>query len=256
MTVQNLAISATSDDGTTRIGLGNYDSTQFAQGDNGSIYYLGLRYSGVAIPQGAQITSATLVLKSNALGGGSGTRWGNLYGDAADNAAVWSNSSRPDQIAKTAASTPLAYSLIQGAACNQDVTAIIQEIINRAGWTSGNSLRIAGDATAGAGSDGLAVLQDLDTSGYNSPLLISFVNPPRGGSTGRGSLLRSKWLRKTGGQGNTSLLVSKTLEDARRRSALNWLLDRLIYRGRKARTKAYLGTRSDAQLYLGERDLF
>ncbi len=51
-------------------------------------------------------------------------------------------------------------------------------------------------------------------------------------------------------------MLPKSREDARRRSALNWLLDRMIYRGRKARTKANLGTRSDAQLYLGERDLF
>jgi hypothetical protein len=257
VTVQTLTVAANSEDGMTSTALSTWDGSQFVQGFDGTFYkYLGLRFTGVAIPQGAQITSATLVLKSFALGGGTGTRWGSLFGHATDNAPSWSNTSRPDQITKTTASSILNYSTINDAILNQDVTAIIQEIVGRAGWVSGNALRIGGDPLAGAGSDGQAVLRDLDSSAYVSPLIISFVPLQLGGSTGRGSGLRSKWLRKPSGQGNVSLLMPKSREDARRRSALNWLLDRLIYRGRKARTKAYLGTRSDGQLYLGERYLF
>lgn len=257
MAVQTLVIAANSEDGFSSTQTNAWDSSALVQGFDGTyLKSLGLRYSGIAVPRGALITSATLALKSFAVGGGTGTKWGRLYGDAVDDAPAWSSSSRPDQIAKTTAFTTLNYSTVNDAILNQDVTAIVQEIVNRAGWTSGNALRIGGDPQAGAGSDGQAVLRDLDSSGYASPLIISFIPASGGGSTGRGGILGPKWLRKANGQGNVSLLLPKSRGDARQRSLLNWLLDRMIYRGQKVRSKAYLGTRSDAQLYLGERDLF
>ena len=257
MTVQTIVIGSNAEDGFASTQFSTWDGSALVQGFDGAFYKsIGLRYSGIAIPQGAQITSATMVLKSFAVGGGTGTKWGRLYGDAVDNAQAWSSSSRPDQIGKTAAFTTLNYSIVNDTIINQDVTAIIQEIVGRPGWVSGNALRIGGDPQAGAGSDGQAILRDLDSSGYTSPLIVSFVSTASGGATGRGGILRSKWLRKPSGQGNVSLLLLKSRDDARQRGALNWLLDRLIYLGRKSRTRAYLGTRNDAQLYLGERDLF
>lgn len=255
MPVLNLAVSSASEDGFTHSVLNTWDSTALVQGFDGMFYkHLGLRYTGVDIPQGATIISATLVLKSFALGGGTGTNWGNIYGDNVDDAAAWSNSSRPDQIAKTTASIPLNYSTVDDAILNQDVSAIVQEIVNRPGWTSGNAIRFGGDAVAGAGSDGQAVMRDLNSSSYTSPLIISFAASGPGGSTGRGAALRSGL---TGRKRKTArLMLPQQSEDARARSMLNWFFDRVVWRGLNSRSQVYLGTRTDGQLYQGERDLF
>ncbi|MEO7247896.1 MAG: hypothetical protein ABIW31_05530, partial [Novosphingobium sp.] len=135
-----------------------------------------------------------------------------------------------------------------------DVTAIIQEIVNRPGWVSGNALSLVGDSVG----DGFAVFKDIDNHAYNSPLVISFVVPPGGGSTGRGGQMAGAALIDDISRATllTNLLVPQSSEDARQRCWANWLFDRTIYRGLKGKAKAYLGVKSEAQIYLGERKLF
>lgn len=70
------------------------------------------------------------------------------------------------------------------------------------------------------------------------------------GSTGRGGSLARDW-----GEG-AALLGAVLAAQGSRAAALNWMLDRVSYRGAKPRGAAYLGTRTDAQNYLGARSLF
>lgn len=121
------------------------------QGLYGGIYdaEIALRFVDIEVAQGATITSATLRL----LSGGSGATgsFGTLYGSNTDDAPAWSESVYPDTITKTVASTPFVVTATTfGSMQDFDVTDIVQEIVNRFGWQSGNAMAFAGDAT---GSD-------------------------------------------------------------------------------------------------------
>lgn len=252
MTVTLLTIQLDSDDCYDNTVNLSWDSGAIAQGFTGSNPLVGgMRWPSAAIPQGALITSATLTLKTR--GAASGTSWGNWYGVAADNPATFSAANKPSAQPRTLASVPVKAGA-DATSFSHDVTAIIQEIVSRPNWVSGNALALVGGDSAGA--SGLAIFADLQNGGYASPLIISFVagNPA---STGRGSVLRSNLGRRRFApiQAGLALASRRDMEGAARRSLLNWLLDRVIYRGAAKRTGLYLGTRTDDQLYRGERDL-
>lgn len=116
----------------------------FATGIDSPLTYRGfLRYLNVTIPQGATVTSATITLTRKANPNG-GTHWGWLYGVAADDAAQFSTpGNRPFDAAKTTARVLAA----NGASVTLNVTAIVQEIVNRAGWASGNDMAFTFDPT-------------------------------------------------------------------------------------------------------------
>lgn len=113
-----------------RNGLDNY----------GRVYKGGWRFQGVTIPQGATINSATIDLYLQRKGAA-----GKLYGYDTDNAAVWSSSIRPALIAKTTANGTFSDPGSNGAH-SFSVATVVQEIVNRGGWVSGNSLSIFADA--------------------------------------------------------------------------------------------------------------
>ena len=148
----------------------NWSAGQFRNGYDGSgnFYYSGIRIPSVSIPQGATITSATLRLYGGSPASG-GTTYGNWFGDAKDNAPIFSSSDLPQNISKTTASVPIAQSATF-IASDHDVTAIVQEIVNRPGWVSGNALRFGGDNSA----TGWSWFYDNSNSIYRPHLLISY----------------------------------------------------------------------------------
>jgi len=96
----------------------------------------GLRYRGVAVPQGATIDSANLKLKVASILSGALTK---IYGDDVDDAVSWSNGNLPKDITKTDASatwnpTSTGWNTV-------DIKTIVQEIVNRGNWVSGNDMR-------------------------------------------------------------------------------------------------------------------
>jgi hypothetical protein len=102
----------------------------------GFIYNGGVRFQTINVPQGATINSATLTLNINS----------NTYspttvveGDDVDDAAAWSNTSRPSQITPTTAT--VVFNPVGTGDKAIDVTAIVQEIVNRAGWVANNDMR-------------------------------------------------------------------------------------------------------------------
>lgn len=145
--VVNEAISANADDGQsffggtagtgqtltgTQIGAGHFGYPDYTQ------HVTGLRFQTVAVPQGATINSATLTVNVIGITGTSSTRW---YADDVDNAAGWATTSRIKNITKTTAFT--AFAPASTGSKNIDVTSIIQELVNRAGWASNNNMRLA-----------------------------------------------------------------------------------------------------------------
>lgn len=138
----------------------------------------GMRFTNVAIPAGAQIVSATLQLFA-----GSSTRNAidaTLYGQAADSAGdfttntlLFNTTQRPRTGAGVAWTGALTFNVFN---TSPDLTSIVQEIVNRPGWVSGNPLVVLalGDlATA-------ATLQSssFDRSSTQAPkLVISYADP-------------------------------------------------------------------------------
>ena len=252
MTYLTQIVTSGADDGNSSGGV--FDSGSIVTGANPTAAYGGVRFQSVAIPQAALITSATMTLLSWAGVGGGGTTWGKWFGEAADSAAAWSSSARPDQRTKTTAFCPVQWNSTNNTFLAHDVTAIIQEIVNRAGWSSGNALAIVGDGVG----DGFAIFKELNNNAYATPLVISFVSPAGGGSTGRGGAMAGAALAGDASQtlSLTNLMTPRSRDDAGQRCWANWLFDRVIYRGPKGKARAYLGVKSEAQMYLGERKLF
>ena len=89
------------------------------------------------MPQGATISSATLTVDILFI---SGSPNANVYGDDVDSAPGWSNpGSRVKEITKTTAVTNITPSSV--GLYPISITGIVQELVDRAGWASGNHMR-------------------------------------------------------------------------------------------------------------------
>lgn len=143
MPTVSYGIANTADDVVDAGGV--FDGAVAAGFSGGLNYYAGLRFLAVAVPQGATVSVATLFLNKDAASSTAGP-WGSLKGVAADNVSSWSTTS-PATASRTTAST----TIFDGATQAVDVTAQVQEIVNRGGWASGNALGFASDPTGAAG---------------------------------------------------------------------------------------------------------
>jgi hypothetical protein len=106
---------------------------------------VGLRFTGVTVPEGATIVSAYVQFQTRVAT--STTANFTIQGEASDNASRFTTtarniSSRPRTTA-AASWSPAPWTVVGEAGVNQrttDLSAILQEIINRPGWTSGNAI--------------------------------------------------------------------------------------------------------------------
>lgn len=112
--------------------------------------YAGFRFTGVAIPTGATITAARVEFYSTQF------QWiaigVSLAAEAADNAAAYSASAKPSQRALTTqqvsqhddvpwqANTWYPY----------NIQSVVQEVVSRPGWKSGNALNVIVKGVSGA----------------------------------------------------------------------------------------------------------
>lgn len=110
-----------------------------------------LRFTSVSIPQGATITSATLTVYTNAnMSGASVTDEVRVYGEDVDNAPAISSAADALSRFPTNATTANVDWYVweaNGPLTNADqpvispsISTIVQEIVNRPGWVSGNSM--------------------------------------------------------------------------------------------------------------------
>ena len=150
MTTLNLQVGASADDGYWGTGFSpTYDNTATTFivgsffGAHGSIW---ARFTNVTIPNAATISSASLQVNPGVTSSAScGT---SIVGIANDNAAAPANFS--DANAPSGGLTTATVSWTFGAwtagtwDTSPDISTVIQEIINRAGWSSGNALVVEG----------------------------------------------------------------------------------------------------------------
>lgn len=118
----------------------------------------GFRYTNVTIPQGATINSASISMTAQAMTEGSlGNIDVDIYGEDVDNAAAWSlpgtRNPRDAMVNTTTATTSWTPSASSGTVTTPSLAAIIQEIVNRPGWASGNALVILIDAANQVATD-------------------------------------------------------------------------------------------------------
>jgi hypothetical protein len=130
-------------------------------GANPSASFAGLRFTGVTIPRGATITSAHLEFYSTR------SQWiplnVQMAADAADNSLAFTTSSKPSGRPLTTAR--ITHNTNINWAANtwyslDDIRPVIQEVVSRAGWQSGNSISL--------------ILKGLATGAYSRKYASSF----------------------------------------------------------------------------------
>jgi hypothetical protein len=153
MAVFNGVVGASTDDARNIAGNSTFSAVaathHLGKFNTTTVYYNGWRWSGVTIPNGATISSAIVTLYCSNVNGGTTAKtiW---YGEAADNPAAFSNTTalKPEGRTHTSASTAKDFTISNWTTVGYntgdtiDVTSIVQEIVNRGGWASGNSLVI------------------------------------------------------------------------------------------------------------------
>jgi len=147
-------IVASTDDAGGRLTVNVYWDTTWtvnpAGGDSPTQqYYSGMRYQNINIPQGATITEAHITFTCGISGfSGTGTRT-RFSADDTDDAATFSTAAdyTTRWNARTTAevdwdSPTLTAWVIDSEYQSPDLSSIIQEIVDRPGWTSGNAIAI------------------------------------------------------------------------------------------------------------------
>lgn len=166
MAVLNLTLAANGDDthagsGATDAGkrqnMGTIaDTTILSPGSHGSNdeFSCGARFTSVTIPQGATINSAdfSMVADSTYSAGASTVRFW-VCCQAADNAGALATTGSTDldgatRPGTTADSTWTQTSVTGGTRYTVSITSAVQEVINRAGWASGNAIVVLVDTHA------------------------------------------------------------------------------------------------------------
>jgi RHS repeat-associated protein len=133
----------------------NRNEIYFGQCNNGQYIISGFRFPNVTFPQGEKITEAYIEFTVD---GPYTTEeiTQSIYGEATGNAGSFTSISRPDNRPLTLASTgwliPSTDEWSLGELRNSpDLTSIIQEIVDRSDWTSGNAIAVIMKTTAPAG---------------------------------------------------------------------------------------------------------
>jgi hypothetical protein len=144
----DVRVAASSDDAEQSAGSSvSLTSTDLELVYDGSNQTVGMRFNGVAIPQGAAIVNAYIQFKVDEINTEATSL--TIQGQATDNAATFvSTSNNISSRARTTASagwSPVAWTTVNEVGSNEqtpNLAAIIQEIVNRPGWAGGNSLVI------------------------------------------------------------------------------------------------------------------
>lgn len=148
MVSESVAITDTLDDGTEVVGV-TLTTTAPSAGFNGVEFNAFFRFLDVAVAQGAIVSEATLTLNVTLV---SGTPNTTLYGVDADTAAAFADPGNlPSAVARTTASADPDPAGTGTKVIT--VTTIVQEIIDRAGWASGNAMAFVVDDNSGSGDN-------------------------------------------------------------------------------------------------------
>jgi hypothetical protein len=153
-------------DGRVKLTSGDLEMTF----DKGQDQLVGLRFQGVALPQGATITNAYVQFQVDEVT--SVTTSLTLHGQAADDAPTFTSgnadlSSRPTTTAAVPWSPP-AWAVLGASGLDQrtdDLSSVIQEVVSRPGWAAGNAIVLLLSGT------GERVAEAYDGAASGAPML-------------------------------------------------------------------------------------
>jgi hypothetical protein len=148
LNIMDIPVVASSDDAEEAADGGMYlNSSDLELVDETTNQTVGMRFNGVDIPQGASITNAYIQFQVDEVSTGAVSL--TMQGEAADDAVTFSSTSgnisgRPSTVAAVDWNPPDWMTVGEAGPYQQtaDIAAVIQEIVDRGGWTSGNSLAI------------------------------------------------------------------------------------------------------------------
>lgn len=145
----------------------------------------GFRFTNATVPQGATITSATLTLRGYSSYSTGSTISAIAACEDVDNSSAFaaspgnfSTSTRPRTTAKSAAVN--IASVTAGSAYTWDLTSSVQELVDRAGWTSGNAISVFVDNNGSSSSE----WQEFETYDHSTSLAakLDIIYTTGGGS--------------------------------------------------------------------------
>ena len=166
-------VNASSDDAEQTSGAAPVlNSTDLELVTDAAAQTIGMRFTGVTVPRGANVTKAYVQFTTDETG--TATTSLTIRAEASDNAATFTTatnnvSSRPRTTAAvTPAWAPAAWTVIDEAGANQrtpDLSAVIREVTGRSGWASGNALAVV------INGSGKRVARAFDAQLGSAPLL-------------------------------------------------------------------------------------
>lgn len=179
MATFNQQISASGDDGGEGSGSVSLSGTNLNA--NSPTQYIGWRFTNVTIPQGSTINSATMNLNfvsasfddPNVL----------FYAEDVDDASAFAETTN-NISGRTPTSATVIWSqssIGTGTRTTPDLKTIIQEIVDRPGWASGNALV---PICVGIDSSSFMRVRAYDgTPGDAASITIDYTEPPSGGGS-------------------------------------------------------------------------
>ncbi len=138
-----------------------------------ALQVVGMRFNGLNIPQGATITEAYIEFQVDEASNETTSLV--FHGQATDNAAMFSSqnnniSSRPKTTSAMNWNNIAAWNTVGARVQSPDLSAVVQEIVDRPGWSAGNSLAIVVDGS------GRRVASAFEAAAQAAPLLhVSFI---------------------------------------------------------------------------------
>lgn len=207
-TTVEVRVSADNDDAEERSSNGwmylDSSDLELAQ-DSTSTDTVGMRFTGLGVPQGRTITNAYIQFQADERDSGSVSL--TIRGQDIDDAPTFTSASG-NITSRTATSasvawSPLAWNTRGQAGLDQrtpDISSIIQEIVDRSGWSSGNDLVIVitgtGTRTAESydGDSSGAPLLHIEYEGDPPPGAAYYVRPDgNDANTGEGPTAGEAW---------------------------------------------------------------
>jgi hypothetical protein len=163
-----------------RISANNRDGLEWnGTWDGNSIYagnwdsndeYPAFHFSGVTVPQGATITSATMLIRAGSVGNDPSLVDLRIRAQDADTASVPSGSNFPSAFSFTTAQTnyhPGAW-VASTDYTTSNFASVIQEVVDRGGWASGNNMNIVMSPDTGQSPQNDIEIVDYNSSAANA----------------------------------------------------------------------------------------
>jgi PKD repeat protein len=150
ITAQTLdrAVSTGNDDVEERGSSMSVDSSDLElTTDGGTLQIVGIRFANVTVPAGATVTNAYVQFTTKEVSTGPAPL--TVWGQAADNAATFTTTSKNvstrARVSTSVPWNPPDWPILKARGPDQrtpNLTGIVQQVVNRAGWASGNAMAI------------------------------------------------------------------------------------------------------------------